>query len=319
MQTSLPFCSVAYLLSYVENLHAGFAMPIVIPAEIRHAQDPIPRLGKDVRRRLPHLSSVGCLPWLHSIKEPFRQAEAFVRLCELSITIQGIPSFEGHWGVVLRQGSMIRLVGLSTSDSLAKLIVTYVYGWSLDILKGDLNDLGEDATVSEHFDQQIEERLHWLRGLFAFLDNIELETGNMTGKTMEILDKAFESLHTPKRALLIYMWSRINPRWIDTLIEKAIYCFEPPKEDNPGHRSKTPGCYSRDRGRRVGKLISEFIRLGLQTTPGFSCRPYLASVAEILATMSDISLERFRPILSRTPIGHAFLDEVKSLPTLKKR
>ena len=54
---------------------------------------------------------------------------------------------------------MIRLVELSTSDLLAKLMVTYVHAWSLDILKGDSSDLSKDATVSKHFNQQIEERL----------------------------------------------------------------------------------------------------------------------------------------------------------------
>ncbi len=159
VQTRLPSCSVAYLLSYTENLSAGFVMSTMIPAEIRHARDPIPGLGEDVRSRLQHFSSVGCLAWFCSIEEPLRQAKAFVRLCELSVTIQGITSFGGHWRVICGLGSMIRLVELSTSDLLAKLMVTYVHAWSLDILKGDSSDLSKDATVSKHFNQQIEERL----------------------------------------------------------------------------------------------------------------------------------------------------------------
>lgn len=289
-------------------------MPKTIPAEIRHGQHPIPGLEGDVRSQLEHLSSDGCLAWFHMLKGPLDQfqAQAFVRLCELSISIQGLLAFEGHWALISKLGIMSRLVESSTSDTLANLMVTFVHAWSLDILNGDLKNMDEEATLLEYFNQQIDERTQWLRALFVFLDNIELDTEYMTEKTKEILDKALELLHPPKRALLIYMWFRINSRWINTLIAKALYCFEPPEQHNPGHRTKGPGTYGRNREQRVSRLVSEFIRLALQEVPGYSCRPYLPSVCDILIKRFDILVPQN---LDSTLVGCTFLDELVKYPS----
>jgi len=313
---TLPISTLKYIYRLSWEVDAGCEVPTSVPIWIRHSLSPIAALQTTEidARKLGTVSQEDFNRWYKSIRNQFEKAKGVIAICDLSIHTLGPMLSHKFWQYAAEWGEMGRLIELASEDELGNLVASLAREWShgFDAFQFDV-----DASISNGIDTEIQLRLQWLRSLFAYLDNVDINTETMTPKTGRIFEKALGLLRPRRKVLLLWMWSGINPAWTKNLFEMVL-CTLHYDEGRPSYGSRRG--HNRKRAQRSSKLVAHLILLGMQrATPGNTWTPYLASVPDMLCRCLHMKESVLRGKLEKTEVGKIFVQAIKNLQPRREK